>query len=470
MRSPHRNRYLHIITKLELGGAQVNTILSACDALRRGHEVFVAAAPGELSKWAREKLGVRLLELNGGSLRIPSPDGADVFSSDRFSNAFDALAKGEGAATEKKTTGGTFVNHEGKGTTEEGRRAKREEPAAEEGRETAEYVLPGCRLVRPVHPAADIGAFFGLRRLIRLLRPDLVHTHSSKAGILGRLAAASSGCDCAVIHTVHGWGFHSRQPAVTRRLFVASERVAARVTDRILVVAEANRRRGLECGIGTPSQYRVVRSGISLDREGLRARRMETRRILGIPPQDLVVVWVGNFKEQKNPEGMYEAARILTMARKDTWFLAVGGGTRQEAYLSRARRDGLHRVLLPGWRRDAAAIIASADLFFHTAWFEGLPRAVLEAQALGIPVVSTNVDGIPEAVAEGRTGFLFPPGEIRRMAAKALELLGNPELRRRMGEAAAREFREEFTLEAMLRELDRIYEEVLAERRAGRGK
>lgn len=375
-------RILHIVTMLELGGAQWNTILSAEDARRRGHDARVAAAPGPLEDEARKRLG-------SGYIALPA-------------------------------------------------------------------------LVRQVVPTRDAAALAAIRELLRRLRPDIVHTHSSKAGILGREAARLESVP-AVIHTAHGWAFHDRQPPPVRAFYRMLERRAAHATDRIVVVADANREKGLAAGIGRPDQYVTIRSGVRVD-ESLRGERDAVRREMGVPDGAPLVIWVGNFKPQKAPVEMARAAALLLLKSPDACFAALGDGPLRPR-VARVLAPLADRARILGWRSDAQRLIAASDLLLHTAIFEGLPRVILEAAALGVPCVSTNVDGIPEAVRDGESGLLFRPGETDAMASAAAELLADPARLRRMGDAARAGFRREFTLAEMFDRLDALYAELAQEKR-----
>lgn len=394
-------RILHIVTMLERGGAQFNTMLSTGDAIRRGHAAWMIASPGDLSDEAKRRLGPASIELGG--LIDPA--------------AIPGLLPGR----------------------------KR-------------YPFRTSAMVREVAPVRDTQAMMSLYRLIRLLRPDIVHTHSSKAGILGRWAAYAAGAR-HIIHTAHGWGFHDRQSAASRAVYESAERITARITERIVVVAHDNREKALRRGIGRPGQYVTIRSGIEIDAERLRQGREAKRRELGVAPGDPLAIWVGNFKPQKAPLDMARAAAALVAGHPSLHVIVIGDGDLRPQV--EALLPDRARIHLLGWRPDAAELIAAADVLFHTAIFEGLPRVLLEAAALGVPAVSTDVDGIPEIVKEGETGRLFRSGEWEKIAAATLELVRDEALRGRMGEAARRNFRGEFTLASMFDALAELYDGVM---------
>lgn len=384
-------RILHVVTMLEVGGAQRNTLLEAADSARRGHTVGIVAAEGPLSDEARR------LEREAGVAYVPFP-----------------------------------------------------------------------LLVREVRPWMDLGAYRALLRLFRDRRPDVVHTHSSKAGILGRLAARAAGVP-VVVHTAHGWGFHDDQPAAVRAAFVAAERLAARATDAIVVVAHANCAKGLAAGIGRPSMYVTIRSAI--DVAGVRAAAGQpaaARAALGIAPGAPVVSTIANFKPQKAPLDVVRVCARLAPRFPDAVFLYVGDGEMRPAVERAVREAGLgERLRLLGWRPDVPRILAASDLLLLTSRWEGLPRAYLEAAALGVPAVGTDVDGAREIVIDGETGFLRPPGDVEGLAEAASALLGDAARRTAFGRAAAARVSPEFDLPKMFDRIEALYRRLLAAKGVG---
>ncbi len=315
-------------------------------------------------------------------------------------------------------------------------------------------------LVHPIDPARDAIA---VTRLASLLRDvDLVHTHSSKAGILGRAAARLAGVP-GIVHTVHGWSFNDVQPAVTRRFYVEAERAAARVTDRIVCVARFDRERGLGAGIGHPSQYRIVRSGIDprlyVAPEGTRER---VRRALGAGPQDVVVGSIANFKPQKGPLDFVEAARRARLRDPRLRFFIAGDGDLRPAAERAIADAGLgDAVHLLGWRDDVPELLAAMDIFLLTSLFEGLPRVVLQAMAASVPVVATDTGGVAEVVLDGKTGRLVPPGDPAAAAEAIVALAEHTDTRRRFAASARALLGAEFDSGRMVRDLEDLYDDVL---------
>ena len=317
---------------------------------------------------------------------------------------------------------------------------------------------------RLVRPHRDLQAWAQLVRLFRAARPHIVHTHSSKAGILGRMAAVAAGVP-RVVHSIHGFAFHAGQSPVVRGAYVSAERAAARVTSRFIAVSRANRREGIERGLFAPDRCVVVRSGVDLARfRGAGARAGELRRELGLAPETPLVGMIACLKPQKAPSDFVDvASRVLASLPEATFVLAGDGEMRADVEKAIAQVPrGPERIRLLGWRRDTDRILADVDLLLLTSRWEGLPRVVPEAMAASRPVVATAVDGTPEAVTEGETGYLAPPGDCAALADRTLRLLTQPALRRRMGEAG-RARSAEWDIDAMVRKQEDIYEEVLRE-------
>ncbi len=378
---------VHVITKLELGGAQENTLYTVGHLDRREFEPYLLAGPG-------------------------------------------GLLDGEARAL----LGGRFLT------------------------------VP--HLVREVRPWSDWRAYREIGRVLLDIRrghpgPMVVHTHSSKAGILGREAARAAGAD-AVIHSVHGFGFNPRQARPARALFVGIERRAARGTDAFIAVSRANMSEGERLGLFLPGAASLIRSGIVID-DFARPKRpaREVRASLGVPPDAPVALMIACFKPQKAPVDFVRAAALVSAARPDARFLVVGDGELRPAVEAAVRGLGLEgKVLLLGWRRDVPDLLHAADLLALTSLWEGLPRVCPQAMAAGRPVVATAVDGTPEAVEEGKTGFLVPPGDFRGAAERMLRLLNDPALARAMGEEGRRRVAE-FDAGLMVRRQEELYRRLL---------
>ena len=320
-------------------------------------------------------------------------------------------------------------------------------------------------LRREVSPARDVQALVRLARFIRRGRYAVVHTNSSKAGILGRWAAYLAGVPI-IVHTVHGWGHHDRQHPLVRHYYVTLERLTQRITDRLIVVSPRNTEKGLADGIGTPEKYVTIRSGVELERFRQPVRpRQAVRAALGIPPEAPIVGTVTRLSPQKAPLDFVEAAAQVAAARPDVHFVVVGDGPLRAEVEARVAALGLEGcVHLTGLRSDVPDLLHSFDAFALTSLWEGLPRVLPQAMAAGLPMVVTAIDGNAEAVTDGVNGLLVPPGGPRAFAAGLLRLLEDPALARRMGEAGQARA-EEFSADKMVQDVAALYEALLAEHR-----
>jgi glycosyltransferase involved in cell wall biosynthesis len=318
------------------------------------------------------------------------------------------------------------------------------------------------RQVSPLHDVASVGKLVGW---FRKLRPDVVHTHSSKAGIVGRVAARIARVP-SVVHTVHGWGFHDQQSKKERVLYQTLERACAPLCDALVVVAEKNRTLGLELGIGRPEQYRVIRSGLELDayrRDP--AAGAELRTQLGFTPGDFVFGTVGRLSDQKAPLDALEAFARVAARHPEARFVFVGDGPLRDRLEREVAAKSLGgAVRFTGLRRDVREFLSSFDAFVLSSRWEGLPRVVPQAMAAGLPVVATAVDGTPEAIAPGVSGELVSPGDVAALAERMAELAAEPARARAMGERG-RERVEPFSARAMVDELAGLYA-ALAGRRS----
>ncbi len=317
-------------------------------------------------------------------------------------------------------------------------------------------LLPQLR--REISPVLDIIAFFKLYAICRRKNIDIIHTHGSKAGILGRWAGRLAKVP-VIIHTVHGWGFNDYQHPLLRNLFILLEKLTAKITTRLVVVSEVNRDRGLAAGIGNASRYTVIRSGIEIEKfRSVRVDIQLKRRELGLRSDIPLVAMVACFKPQKAPLDFLEVASLVSAKFPPVQFLLVGDGVLRSRIERRIEQLGLSgKIILTGWRRDMPEIMASIDILVLTSLWEGLPQVILEAMASAKPVVAMDVDGIGEVVVDGETGFTIPPGKLSLMAERLVSLLREPGQASKMGEAARQRLSEEFDVRVMVEKLTQLY-------------
>lgn len=310
-------------------------------------------------------------------------------------------------------------------------------------------------LVRPIAPGRDLAALAALRRAIRSFAPDVVHTHSSKAGILGRLSARLEAAP-AVVHTIHGFGFTPLQRPPVRVLYRLAERMAARWTDHVVAVSAVQREQGAACGLYPLERSSVIRAAVPLarfrDGDGATVRRR-----LGLPEDVPVVTQVGNFKPQKGPLDFVRAAAAVAARAPQARFVMVGEGPLRPAAEALAAELGIaDRVLFPGWWDDVPGLLAATRVAVLTSHHEGLPCAVVEALAAGVPVVATAVDGTVEVVRSGDNGFLVPAGRPEAVAERVTALLEDDGLWRRCA-AAAPDGLDEFDVPRMIEQQEDLY-------------
>jgi glycosyltransferase involved in cell wall biosynthesis len=315
-------------------------------------------------------------------------------------------------------------------------------------------------LVRQVHPIKDFLAFVAITNILRREKPDIVHTHSSKAGIVGRLAAKAAGVP-TIIHSIHGFGFNPYQNLVMRWIFVFLERVIARFTNVLIAVAEENIKAGVRLGIGNEKRYTLIRSGVDIEkiRQAIAATDVKTlKKELNLTDQAKVVLSAGPFKPQKDPVAFVECAAKVAKQVPNVMFVWSGDGELRPEVEKRVRELQLgHVVKLLGWRKDVPALLKLCDVFALTSLWEGLPRAGVEALIAGKPVVAFAVDGVPEIVKDGRNGFVLPPGRHDEFAHRLTQLLTDPDLSARLSEEASRTIDSSFDIHFMVRQQETLY-------------
>jgi len=313
-------------------------------------------------------------------------------------------------------------------------------------------------LERPPNPFKDFLALIEIYRFIKKNNIEIVHTHSSKAGILGRLAAklARGNRVRKIVHTVHGWSFNEYQSIPARVLYIFLERLAGRFTDTLVVVSDWDKRKGLENKIGKDNTYVLIRYGINFDELQVGARSL--RQDLGLDAGDLVVGMIACFKPQKAPQDFIRVASSVHKILPQAKFLLVGDGLLRKDIERLIYAYNLqNRVILTGWRQDIPRILSAIDVFMLTSLWEGLPISVLEAMASAKPVIATHTGGICEVLAEGRGGFTVSARDTGAMTDKLVSLLQDETLRKQMGQNARAALPASFRLENMAAQTAELY-------------
>jgi glycosyltransferase involved in cell wall biosynthesis len=326
--------------------------------------------------------------------------------------------------------------------------------------DTGFYRIPS--LVRAIHPILDVKALVSLTKLLRGIRPTIVHTHSSKAGILGRWAARLAGVP-VIVHSVHGFGFTPAQHPILKRFLIVLERWSSLFTQWVFTDSEANRQQGIGLGLFTAERSAMLPPGIDLHAiQAVRVDRAGKRRTLGLDPAQPLIGMVAPFKPQKSPLDFVRVASRVCRQRSDAHFVLVGDGELRHAVEEEIRRLGLvQSITLTGWRRDVPEIMKCLDVFLLTSQWEGLPRVYLEALSCGVPAVGTCVDGVAEVVIDGVNGFLKEHGDIDGLADRVLWLLNHPEEAKVMG-LRGMSLSEKYDCYEVVRQQERRYEWLVA--------
>ena len=378
----------HIITRLIVGGAQENTLLSCEGLAARGHAVILISGP------------------------TAGPEGSLVQRAQRGS-----------------------------------------------------YRYVECpAMLRRIDPWHDAWACVDLCKLLRDIRPDVVHTHSSKAGILGRLAARRAGVPC-VIHGIHGMSFNRTQPAPVRWAYRAAERCCARRTDHFVCVCNAMIDQAVAAGIAPRDRFTTIYSGMEVDLfDPAHYDRAAVRRPWGVSDEHVVAGAIARLFRNKGYEYLIPAMARAAAAEPSLRFVWIGDGAQRGEFERQLVSLGLRdRVTLTGLvaPERIPELLAGVDMLVHASAWEGLPRAVVQALLMEKPAISFDIDGAPEVVLPGETGILVPLGDAARMADAMVELARDPDKRRRLGAAGRRRCLPMFDHRLMVEQLERLYERTM---------
>jgi glycosyltransferase involved in cell wall biosynthesis len=337
-------------------------------------------------------------------------------------------------------------------------------------RRLAEVAEKGVRvialpsLVRRIDVINDVKALLLLMKFMRREKPTVVHTHTSKAGLLGRLAAWLTGVPI-IIQTPHGHVFYGHFGALPSKLFLVLERMAALITHRLVALTEREKSDYLRVRVAPARKLLTVHSGVRIQRYLLapvNGHRM--RASLGIHQDQPVIGFVGWLLPVKGVRHLLRAMARVCRRRPEVRLVCVGKGRLEATLKKDAQRLGIReKVLFLGWRGDVEIILPAVDILVLPSLNEGMGRVLVEAMAAGRPVVASDVGGIPDLVRNGENGLLVPPGDVPALANAILALLDNPESARQMGERGRTVCRN-FSLEAMIEKIERLYGELLEER------
>jgi len=331
------------------------------------------------------------------------------------------------------------------------------------------------KLIRSICPIYDSISYFQIKEHLKRIEPDIVHTHSAKAGILGRFAAYNLKRDTGheprapkIVHTIHGLAFHPYQSSLLNKLYIAVEKSAAKRTDFFISVADAMTNQALAVGIGKPDKFVTAYSAIEEDdflRPVSDERRKQFREQYGISEDTVVLITVARFFMLKGHGYIIESAKTLSKQFKNIVWLFVGDGNLLEYYIKQVSQLNLtERIKFAGLLspKEIPLAITSSDILVHCSLREGLARTLPQAMLCGKPAVSFDVDGAREVVNEN-TGRLVEPKNIEQLTQACAELIENAELRNKLGEQGRKSVIEKFAPKTMVDTIEEVYQKLLKE-------
>ena len=348
-----------------------------------------------------------------------------------------------------------------KGSTVESNMTREEVQRLEQrlasAREQGVRVITIPTLVRRISPAKDLGAFVSICRYIFALRPDIIHTHTSKAGLLGRVAAWLTRVPI-VVHTPHGHVFYGHFGPGLSRIFLQVERMLGCITNHLIALTPGEAEDYVDLGVMPPHKISVVPSGIDLRRfAGARVDRLSKRRELGVPPAALAVGFVGWLLPIKGLSFLVRAMPGILARHPESFLVLVGKGDDEAKLRSLADSLGLNgRVLFLGWRPDVEEILPCLDLLVLPSLNEGMGRVLVEAMAAGVPIVASHTGGVPDLVWDGQNGLLVPPADSEALERAISQLFRDEPRRRRMG-AKGKEICSQYSVESMVNQISDLY-------------
>jgi glycosyltransferase involved in cell wall biosynthesis len=321
-------------------------------------------------------------------------------------------------------------------------------------------------LHREIAPLRDLRAAFRLASLIRTIRPQILHTHTAKAGAIGRVAALLAGTarPPIVVHTFHGHVLRGYFDPVRADVFRRLERSLARSATALIAVSPEVRDDLVALGVAPREKFVVIRLGIELEErvERVPDGRVPTRELLGIPPDRFTVGWIGRMTGVKRTEDVLLAVKRLRERGVDACLCMVGDGPDRDDLEEQASELGIVRsCLFLGYQDDVAPFYAAFDTLILPSGNEGTPVSAIEALASGRPVVATRVGGVPDVVRDGEDGFLVEPGDVDALADRLARLAADPALRRRMGEAGRARVLPRYSVDRLIDDVDLLYRSLL---------
>jgi glycosyltransferase involved in cell wall biosynthesis len=327
----------------------------------------------------------------------------------------------------------------------------------EEAKAQGVKVIALTSMVRRIRPVKDFKSLLSLTWLILREKPGIVHTHSSKAGILGRLAAKIAGVP-HIIHTPHGHVFYGHFGPFASRMFMRVEKIFSRFTDRMVALTDGEKNDYINLSVCPPEKLLKIHSGVEVEKfMQANGNRVEKRRSLGLDQNEAVIGFVGWLLPIKGPDYLLKAMDDVWQVHQDASLVLVGKGDMDVDLRTEAmKKDANGKVKFLGWREDIDEIMPLFDMLVLPSLNEGMGRVLVEAMAAGKPVVASRVGGIPDLVRDGETGFLVPPADEKALANGIKKLLDDPSKAKQMG-LRGQEHCRQFSLEAMIEKLDDLY-------------
>jgi glycosyltransferase involved in cell wall biosynthesis len=317
-------------------------------------------------------------------------------------------------------------------------------------------------LMRNINMVYDAIALFKICRFLVKEKFDVVHTHTSKAGLLGRFAAKFAGAPL-VVHTPHGHVFFGYFGPLKTKIFILLEKLANRMTDKIVALTHREKADYISYRTCPEEKITVIHSGIELNKfqEYPLAEKTKLKKEVGLPENSFVVGTAGRLVPVKGPEFLIKASQAIIPKHPNTYFLFAGDGPLKEDLQKKAKKAGEEKnVVFLGWRDDIAHILSIFDVFCLPSLNEGMGRVLVEAMAHGIPIVASEVGGIPDLITHGKNGFLVPPKNPEELAKHIQILIEDENKRRKMGEAGQK-MAPRFSHDTMVKYIAELYEELL---------
>jgi glycosyltransferase involved in cell wall biosynthesis len=323
-------------------------------------------------------------------------------------------------------------------------------------------VLVVPELIRNVNPFKDIPAFFKLLSILRKGRFQIAHTHTAKAGALGRLAALYANIP-VIVHTPHGHNFYGYFNPLASKMIIFIERYLARFTDAIIALTELEKSDFVRYKVAPESKMRVIYQGLELEEYAKSASDRDSfKKLLRIQPDDLVAGVVSRIEPVKGVIYFVQAAKLVLERLPKAKFIIAGEGSQRAGLEQKVIQLGLKdSVIFAGWREDVPEILSILDVLVQPSLNEAVGISLLEAQAAGLAVVATSVGGIPEVVKDGTTGILVPPGDISKISQAIIALLSDSAKRQSYGREGRRWVSGKFSVEIMAKNTSSLYEELV---------